>query len=137
MAAADTAAESTQLASSSSGATSEDDDAWWTSSRDTQATTASAVTGGGAQADSEGSLNLQQQLNALDASAFDQQPASGGAQFSQGGTQPQLQQASLGGLASSGGGADASGYAQPGGTSTRAASTVQPLQVTTQVRRRQ
>lgn len=132
MAAAGTAAESTPISTSNN-----EDDAWWTSSRDTQATTASAATGGAAQADSEGSLNLQQQLNALDASAFDQQPAGGGAQFGQGSTQPQLQQASLGGLASSGGGADASGYAQPGGTSTRAASTVQPLQVTTQVRRQQ
>ena len=130
MAAADTAAESTRIATRG-----DDDDAWWTSSRETQASTASAATGGAAQADSEGSLYLQQQLNALDAAAaFDQQPAGSSAQLNQGGTQPQLQQASLGSLDSSGGGADASGYAQPGGTSTRDASMVQPLHTTTHVR---
>lgn len=117
-----------------------DDDAWWTTSRGTQANANSGVAaqGGAAQADSEGSLFLQQQLNALDAAALDQQPAGGNvgvasqAQLSQDGAQPQAQaqQASLGGLPSGSGGTGTSDYVQPSGSGTRAASTVQPLQAT-------
>ncbi len=115
-----------------------DDDAWWTTSRGTQANANSGVAaqGGAAQADSEGSLFLQQQLNALDAAALDQQPVGGNvgvasqAQLSQDGAQPQAQQASLGGLVSGSGGTGTSDYVQPSGSGTRAASTVQPLQAT-------